>query len=128
MGSSFWCASLCPTRAALLSARCTRRRTRCVRNVTLHLLQVGWWLCQAGAAHAQQAMAPAAQLAVHFAWGQASSLVVEAIAASTGMWAYKPEGWNVSLLRLPNGKHLTLLPQLIWALASTAFWAVTLFV
>lgn len=89
-------------------------------------LQVGWWLCQAGAAYLQHALSAPAQLAVHIAWGQLSSLAVEAIAAATGMWAYEPAGWNVSVLRLPNGKHLTVLPQAIWVVASTAFWTITL--
>lgn len=81
---------------------------------------------QAGERLSQQASGAAppslvADLAVHVAWGQGSSLAVEAAAALLGLWAYQPCGWNLSLARLPNGKHLTLLPQAIWLAASTAF-------
>ena len=62
-----------------------------------------------------------AQMAVHVVWGQTSSWVVEWTAARTGMWAYEPAGWNRSLYRLSNGKHLTLLPQLVWLFASPTF-------
>eukprot|EP00892_Ulva_mutabilis_P002969 jgi/Ulvmu1/12673/UM094_0029.1 len=84
---------------------------------------IGEWLsCQAAGAAAPGLVA---DLAVQVAWGQGSSLAVEATAALLGLWAYDPCGWNVSIARLPNGKHLTLLPQAIWLAASTAFVAIS---
>lgn len=79
-------------------------------------MQVGYWLC------IHWSLEPSlAAVAVHVAWGQASSLLVEAVAAWSGMWAYEPSSWSISLLQLPNGKHLTVLPQAIWLIASLAF-------
>lgn len=65
-----------------------------------------------------------AALAVHVLWGQASSLLVEGIAATSGMWAYTPTPRNPSIGQLPNGSHLTVLPQAIWLYASVAFFFV----
>ena len=85
-------------------------------------MQAGEWLSYVATGTAQPGFAE--DLAVHMLWGQGSSLAVEATAALLGLWAYEPTGWNVSLVRLPGGKHLTLLPQAIWLAASPAFVAI----
>lgn len=86
----------------------------------VYALQVGYWLCL------HWGLGPSvAALAVHVMWGQLSSLLVELIAASTGMWAYEPKGWDLSIVQLQNGKHLTVLPQAIWLVASCAFTSIT---
>jgi len=81
-------------------------------------MQVGHWLCN------RWALPPgsAAALAVHLAWGQASSIAVEVAAVAANLWSYTPSPGNPSLVMLWNGKHLTALPQLIWLAASSAFW------
>ena len=96
----------------------------CASAACFECTQVGVWLCQLLAS--TNGLLPfGTQLAVHVLWGQASSLLVEWAAAASGMWAYQPAGWNRSIAQLSNGKHLTLLPQIIWLLASTAFCILT---
>ena len=85
--------------------------------------QMGEWLSQL--VNGTPTPGVVGDLAVQVAWGQGSSLAVEVTAALLGLWAYEPRGWNVSIARLPGGKHLTLLPQAIWIAASPAFVALT---
>lgn len=85
-------------------------------------MQIGEALSHAATGTEAPGLLP--DLAVHVAWGQGSSLAVEAAAALLGLWAYEPRGWNVSIARLPGGKHLTLLPQAIWLAASPTFVAI----
>eukprot|EP01025_Chloroclados_australasicus_P025277 TRINITY_DN2527_c0_g7_i1.p1 TRINITY_DN2527_c0_g7~~TRINITY_DN2527_c0_g7_i1.p1 ORF type:complete len:253 (+),score=-1.55 TRINITY_DN2527_c0_g7_i1:42-800(+) len=69
-------------------------------------------------------------LALYVIWGQLSSFVVEVFAAIFGLWSYPVSNWNLLLLRLndgPNGK-ITILPQLIWFVASLLFYFVCLYV
>jgi hypothetical protein len=85
-------------------------------------VQIGHWsVLAAGLDTRQDALAA---LAVHMLWGQLSSLFVEYVAATSGMWAYTPSRRNPSIIQLPNGSHLTALPQAIWAYASLAFFVV----
>ena len=97
-----------------------RSPENCADGLDVFAVQVGYWICM------HWSLEPSlAAVAVHVAWGQASGLLVETVAAMSGMWAYEPNGWSISLLQLPDGKHLTVLPQAIWLAASVVFAGMT---
>ncbi len=67
----------------------------------------------------------ARELAVLMAWGQIQELGVELLSTGSGGWEYVPAAWNPSLFMF-NGRHITLLPQLIWLAAPVLFYLVAL--
>jgi len=54
-------------------------------------------------------------------WGQIQSLIIELSSILGGGWEYIPYWWNPSLFSI-QGHNFTLLPQLIWILATILFY------
>jgi hypothetical protein len=65
------------------------------------------------------------ELAVLLVWGQVQELAVELLSTGSGGWEYNPTWWNPSLF-LFNGRHITLVPQLIWLAAPVLFYFIAL--
>jgi hypothetical protein len=66
------------------------------------------------------------ELGVLLLWGQLSALLVELSSVSNRAWVYAADrAWNPVLLHCA-GEPLTLLPQLIWALAPLLFYGLAL--
>ena len=65
------------------------------------------------------------ELAILMAWGQVQELGVELLSTGSGGWEYNPSWWNPSLF-LFNGRHITLVPQLIWLAAPVIFYCAAL--
>lgn len=65
------------------------------------------------------------ELIIFIIWGQVQSVIFEIASLIIGLWNYIPNWWNPSLFDL-DGHHFTLLPQLIWIVASIIFYFITL--
>ena len=50
---------------------------------------------------------------------------MELLSTGSGGWEYNPSWWNPSLF-LFNGRHITLVPQLIWLAAPVLFYLAAL--
>jgi len=61
------------------------------------------------------------ELSVLLLWGQAQEMAVELLSTGSGGWEYIPSWWNPSLF-LFNGRHITLVPQIIWLAAPVLFY------
>lgn len=66
-----------------------------------------------------------AELAVLLVWGQVQEFAVELASTGSGGWGYNPSWWNPALF-LFNGRHITLVPQLIWLAAPLLFYGFAL--
>ncbi len=64
-------------------------------------------------------------LGVMIAWGQVSELLVELSSTYAGGWEFIEHWWNPVLFRF-NGHNITLLPQLIWLVASVVFYLIVI--
>ncbi len=62
------------------------------------------------------------ELLVLLAWGQLQELGIELLSSGSAGWTYVPAWWNPSLFQF-QGKHITLVPQLMWLWGAAAFYA-----
>lgn len=62
----------------------------------------------------------AAELFIMVAWGSLQALVVELI-GSQSLWVYNPRPYNPVMFHF-SGQPITLLPQLVWAVAPVLFY------
>lgn len=65
------------------------------------------------------------ELALLVAWGQAQELAVELLSVGSAGWEWLPYPWNPTLFMF-RGHHITVLPQLIWLVASVVFYGIAL--
>lgn len=65
------------------------------------------------------------ELAVMVAWGQLSALMVELSSIFNDGWSYYEYWWNPAIFHV-NGHNVTILIQLVWLLASVAFYFIIL--
>ena len=63
------------------------------------------------------------QLWILVVWGQLQELLVELGSLGIGAWEWRSAWWNPALFEF-QGLSITLLPQLIWLMASLVFYAI----